>query len=408
VNVADSLRISSETAQTRLRVAVVTETYPPEINGVAMTMGRLVEGLLAQSHRIQLLRPKQSRDDQPLDAHALQTKLLRGFPIPGYPGLRIGTPATGHLIRHWQGDRPDIVHIVTEGPLGWSALRATARLGIPTCADFHTNFHSYSAHYGFGVLKQAVANYLKRFHNRALCTMVPTEEMRADLAASGYRRLRVVARGVETKLFNSAHRNLALRQSWGMGKEHPAVIHVGRLAAEKNLSLVFTAFEAMRARHPRARLVLVGDGPKREHYQRQYPEHVFAGMRRDEDLATHYASGDIFLMPSLTETYGNVTVEAMASGLAVVAFDYAAARQHIQDGVNGLLVPPGNNRAFIEQACALIDDPALTTELGRAARRTAEGLAWDGVINALVTTYREVIAQHAQDAMTPQKAGRRG
>ena len=404
MNIAERLFDFPLTTLAPLRVAVVTETYPPEINGVAMTMGRLVEGLLAKSHRIQLLRPKQTRDDQPVDADTLQVKLLRGFPMPGYPGLRIGTPATGNLIRHWQGERPDIVHIVTEGPLGWSALRAAARLNVPTCADFHTNFHSYSAHYGFGLLKQAVANYLKRFHNRALCTMVPTEEMRADLAASGYRRLRVVARGVETALFNPAHRSVALRRTWGVDQEHPVVMHVGRLAAEKNLSLVFSTFEAMRARHPRARLVLVGDGPKREHYQRRYPEHIFAGMQRGEDLAAHYASGDLFLMPSLTETYGNVTVEAMASGLPVVAFDYAAARQHIRDGVNGLLVPPGNNRAFIERACTLIVDPTFASNLGRAARRTAEGLAWEGVVESLVATYKEVMAQHAKDSMARQES----
>ena len=406
VNIADRLFNLPEIAHAPLRVAVVTETYPPEINGVAMTMGRLVEGLLAKDHHVQLIRPKQTRDDRPQDADTLQVKLLRGLPLPGYPGLRLGAPATGNLIKLWQGQRPHIVHIVTEGPLGWSALRAAARLNIATCADFHTNFHSYSAHYGFGLLKQAVANYLKRFHNRALCTMVPTEEMRADLAASGYRHLRVVARGVETKLFHPSRRSQALRSEWGVGREHPAVVHVGRLAAEKNLSLVFTAFEAMRARHPKARLILVGDGPKREHYQRQYPEHVYAGMRRGEDLAAHYASGDIFLVPSLTETFGNVTVEAMASGLAVVAFDYAAARQHMRDGVNGVLVPPGNERVFIERACALIDDPAQTADLGHRARKTAEGLARDGVVDELVTTYHEVMARHV--AAWPQPVEARG
>lgn len=387
-----------------LRVAVVTETYPPEINGVAMTMGQLVDGLRALGHRIQLIRPKQSRDDLPLADETLQVKLLRGLPLPGYPGLKIGTPATGRLVELWRSERPAIVHIVTEGPLGWSALRAAARLGIPACADFHTNFHSYSTHYGFGILTQALAGYLRRFHNRALCTMVPTEEMRADLAAAGYRNLRVVARGVDTRLFHPGRRSRELRRAWGVAAQQPAVVHVGRLAAEKNLALVFSAFEAMRARHPHARLVLVGDGPKRHYYQRQYPQHVFAGMRRGEDLAAHYASADLFLMPSLTETYGNVTIEAMASGLAVLAFDYAAARQHIRDGENGLLAPPANERAFIERACALIDDRTLATALGRHARRTAERLAWSEVVDALVANYYDVMARHDEDTAR-QRAG---
>jgi glycosyltransferase involved in cell wall biosynthesis len=373
-----------------------------------MTMGRMVEGLLAKNHRIQLIRPRQTRDDHPVEDHTLQVKLLRGLPIPGYPGLRIGTPATGNLIKLWQGDRPNIVHLVTEGPLGWSALRAAARLDIPTCADFHTNFHSYSAHYGFGLLRSAVANYLKRFHNRALCTMVPTEEMRADLASTGYRNLRVVARGVDTILFHPGKRSHELRTAWGVGQDNAAVVHVGRLAPEKNLSLVFSAFEAMRARHAHARLVLVGDGPMRKYYQRQYSEHVFVGMRRGEDLAAHYASADIFLFPSLTETYGNVTMEAMASGLAVVAFNYAAARQHILDGANGLLVPPTNDRAFIERGCALIDDPAMIADLGHHARKTAEGLAWDEVVEALINAYQDVIAQHAEISSRGRRKDRYG
>ena len=319
------------------------------------------------------------------------------MPLPGYPGLKIGLPSTGYLVRLWQDERPDIVHIVTEGLLGASALRAAARLGIPTCADFHTSFHSYSSHYGLGILTRPLANYLRRFHNRTLCTMVPTEKKRADLAATGYRNLRVVARGVDTRLFHPGRRSRALREAWGVGPENPAVVHVGRLAAEKNLALVFTAFEAMCARHPHARLVLVGDGPKRRYYQRRYPKHVYAGMQRGEDLAAHYASADIFLFPSLTETYGNVTVEALASGLAVLAFDYAAAHQHIRDGQSGLLVVPGNERSFIQRACTLIDDRALQTALGRQARKTAEGLGWEEVVDALVANYREVITRHGED-----------
>ena len=377
-----------------LTVAVVSETYPPDINGVAMTMGRLVPGVLALRHRVQLIRPRQTRDEQPSVVDRLETIPVRGLPLPGYPELRFGVPATRELISLWSRARPDIVHVVTEGPLGWSALRAAARLDLPVAADFHTNFHSYSQHYGLGLLKTPVAAYLKRFHNRAGCTMVPTEEMREDLAATGYRSLKVVARGVETDLFNPARRSARLRAEWGVGQEHPAVIHVGRLAPEKNLPLVFSAFEAMRAKHPRARLVLVGDGPRRAHFQARYPEHVFAGMRTGEDLAAHYATGDIFLMPSLTETYGNVTVEAMASGLPLVAYRYAAAREHIVSGVNGVTVEPGNERAFIAEACALIDDPLRMRHLASGARRTAETLSWASVVADLVETYREVIERH--------------
>ena len=318
-------RVSEHAPTARpLRVALVTETFPPEVNGVAMTIGRMLDGLLARGHRIQLARPRQHRGDAPRNGPQLEELLLAGVPLPRYQGLRMGLPAGGALARAWERWGPDIVHVVTEGPLGWSALNLARRLGLPATTDFHTNFHSYSTHYGFGLLKSVIGAHLRRFHNRALCTFVPTWQLREELRLDGYRGLEVVARGVDTRLFDPVRRSAALRRQWGAGEDDPVAIYVGRIAPEKNLPLVLSAFAAMRQRAPRARLVLVGDGPARAQLQRQHPEHVFAGMRVHEDLACHYASGDVFLFPSVTETFGNVTVEAMASGLAVVAFDYAA------------------------------------------------------------------------------------
>jgi glycosyltransferase involved in cell wall biosynthesis len=271
------------------------------------------------------------------------------------------------------------VHVVTEGPLGWSALALAQRMGLPATSDFHTNFHSYSIHYGFGFLRSAIGGYLRRFHNRSLCTFVPTRQLRDELQRDGYRGLEVVARGVDTRLFSPARRNPALRRQWGAVDQEPVVIYVGRIAPEKNLPLVLSAFASMRRRVPRARLVLVGDGPARAQMQRLHPEHVFAGMRTGEDLATHYASADVFLFPSMTETFGNVTVEAMASGLAVVAYDYAAAREHLVHGDNGVLVPFGQADAFESEAARLIGDAERIRRLGRNARQTAERIDWDQI-----------------------------
>ena len=392
MNVAEPLIDRAAAQYDSLRVAVVTETYPPEVNGVAMTMGRMVEGLIRLQHRIQLIRPRQRPDDVPTCDGQLDQVPVRGIPIPLYPDLRLGLPAAKEMIKLWSKQRPDIVHVATEGPLGWSAMKAAQQLNLPCCADFHTNFHSYSSHYGLGLMKRPIARYLKGFHNRADCTMVPTGELLHELAATGYRALRVVARGVDTRLFNPSKRDPALRSVWGVSQEHPVVVYVGRIAPEKNLQLVFDAFDAMRLRSPQARLVLVGDGPQRASYQKRYPEHVFAGMRIGEDLAAHYASGDVFLFASLTETYGNVTTEAMASGLAVVAYDYAAARQHLRDGVTGMLVPPKDRAAFIARACELIDNPPLIAAYRAGARATVERLDWADVVYSLDTAYREVIA----------------
>ncbi len=379
------------TDRPRLRIAVVTETYPPEINGVAMTIGRVVQGLQQRQHRIQLIRPRQSRSDQAAQGESLEEVLARGLPIPRYDSLKVGLPAKSALVRLWSLRRPDIVHVVTEGPLGWSALAAARKLKLPVSTDFHTNFHRYSRHYGVGWLEKPIALYLRKFHNRAGCTMVPTEAVRADLRRHGYRNVEVVARGVDTTLFHPAKRSEELRCQWGAGPEDWVVIHVGRLAPEKNLPLLFQAFDALAARRPGARLVLVGDGPDGSALRGRHPRHVFAGMRQGEDLAAHYASGDLFLFPSLTETYGNVTLEAMASGLPVVAYDYAAAAEYIRHGVNGLLAPYDDGAAFVGLAAGLAGDGRRPAELGARSRQTAQGLTWERIMESFERVLLEQI-----------------
>jgi len=373
-------------ARRSLRVAVVTETYPPEVNGVSLTIARFVEGLRERGHEIQLVRPRQARAERAVaDGAGFHELLVRGLSIPRYPSLKLGLPAKRALERLWSHRRPDVVHIVTEGPLGWSSLRAAGKLRIPAVSDFRTNFHAYSRHYGIGWLGKPILAYLRKFHNRTLCTMVPTEALRAELAALGFRGLRVVSRGVDTMLFSPARRSEALRASWGAAPRDPVLLHVGRIAPEKNLEALLAAYAAARGLSPRARLVLVGDGPARGELQARCPEAVFAGMRHGEDLAAHYASGDVFLFPSLTETYGNVTAEAMASGLAVVAFDYAAAAALIRHGENGLLARFGDAEAFAALASRLAGDPAGFVSLGAQARQTAAALDWTRVVRQLET-----------------------
>lgn len=363
-----------------MRVAVVSETYPPEINGVAMTLERTVQALYQRGHQIQLVRPRQGPDDAPAAQPQFEQALLRGVPIPRYAGLKMGLPAKSALIRLWQARRPDVVHIATEGPLGWSALAAAARLRLPATTDFHTNFHTYTRHYGLGLLRAPIGAYLRKFHNKALCTLVPTEELRRELQEQGYQNLLVVARGVDTALFRPGRRSAELRRQWGAAEDGPVAIYVGRMAREKNLPLVAEAYRRMREANPRMKLVFVGDGPERAPLQEKYPEAIYAGMRTGEDLAQHYASADIFLFPSTTETFGNVTLEAMASGLAVVAYDYAAARDHVCHDENGLLVPFDDGQAFVRQAEQLAAGPVdVARRLGVAARHKAEQVDWEDV-----------------------------
>ena len=375
----------------KLHVAVVTETFPPEVNGVAMTLGHMVGGLRARGHRISLVRPRQGADDLRTGPPSPQATLVRGVPIPGYPGLRFGLPAPLLFRRQWQMDRPDVVQVVTEGPLGASAVAAARALGIPVITEFHTNFHAYSRHYGFGWLERVVSLHLRRLHNRGDLTLVPSHQLGIDLMRRGYRNIRVVARGVDTGLFNPGRRNEALRATWDVAPGDLVAAYVGRLAPEKNLDLVVASFAAMKRYVPRARLLLVGDGPARRRLERKHPGHIYAGMRHGVDLASHYASADLFLFPSQTETYGNVTLEAMASGLPVVAFRMAAAAELIRHGHNGMLAEPGANAAYVRAVLDLTSRPETRGRIATVAAQSVAAFDWERIHDRMEGMLHEAI-----------------
>jgi glycosyltransferase involved in cell wall biosynthesis len=397
-----------QAARRCLRVAVVTETYPPEVNGVAMTVARTVQGLQARGHAVQLVRPRQHGADEAASGQALHEVLMRGLPIPHYPGLRMGVPAKRSLVRRWSVQRPDIVHVATEGPLGWSALQAARVLKLPVTSDFRTNFHAYSRHYGVGWLRKPIVAYLRRFHNACACTMVPTEALRADLQACGFERLRVVARGVDTALFDPTRRDPELRRQWGAGPEDCVLLCVGRLAAEKNLGLLADAFEKARVRHPSLRLVLVGDGPMREALQRRLPDAHFAGTRTGADLGRHYASADLFVFASLTETFGNVTLEALSSGLPVVAFDCAAAARFVIPGRQGWLAPTGQPQRFVEAVVEAVTlGSSARRAMGVAARDSLLHRGWEQVVGQFEACLLEALERAEPSShLSTQGSGR--
>ncbi|TAG32654.1 MAG: glycosyltransferase family 1 protein [Verrucomicrobia bacterium] len=403
-----------------MKLDLVTETFPPEINGVAMTLGQLSAGLARRGFAVTVHRPRQPSDRDrarsgvlappraasPSGGPAFREVLHAGVPIPGYAMLRLGFPARAALIRAWRAERPDVVHVATEGPLGWSALSAADALGIPLASSFHTNFHSYSRHYGFAFLTRPALAYLRWFHNRTRITLSPTTELNAELTRDGFRGMRLLSRGVDTELFSPAKRDFSLRAHWGAGPDDPVFIHVSRLAAEKNFSLLFRAWSEIRAAHPRARFVVVSDGPLRKKLSRDYPWAHFTGFLEREDLARYYASADVFLYPSLTETFGNVVTESMASGLAVGAFKYAAAARFLRDGENGLLAPFGKEAEFLALASRLGADLRLRRSLGAVARATAEDIPWSRVIDGFARDLAEV-AGSVRSGGDPQFAASR-
>jgi UDP-2,3-diacylglucosamine pyrophosphatase LpxH/glycosyltransferase involved in cell wall biosynthesis len=356
-----------------MRIDIVTDTFAPDVNGVAMTLGRLCDGLRRKGHLVHVIRTGEGGGKG-------QT-LAASVPLPGYKEVRVGLPGPFKLRKRWLKRRPDAVYVATESPLGSSAIKAANALEIPVAAGFHTNFHQYMEQYRLGGLQPAAMAYLKRVHNRADLTMAPTNDVVDMLRREGFNNVRLLGRGVDTLLFDPAKRDASLRALWGARAESPVAIVVGRVAAEKNLPFAMECFRKMRERVPDLRCVVVGDGPLRDKLEAENSFVHFAGMQTGEDLARHYASADILLFPSETETFGNVLLEGMASGLVTVSHDYAASARHVEHGANGLKCSKGDRDAYLSECFAALEC-WHEGDFRARARNSAESLGWEQVVAA--------------------------
>jgi glycosyltransferase involved in cell wall biosynthesis len=389
--------------QACLHIALISETFPPEPNSVANTLGRLCAGLSARGHQLQLIRPRQASDaGQTSDAQLL---LTQGWPLPGYPGLQWGFAARRTLLKHWQLQRPDVLYIATEGPLGLSALRVARRMGIPVVSGMHSNLQQYGSRDGLGLFSRLLTNYLRWFHNCSKLTLVPSASQFLELTRRGFQRLQLLVRGVDGQLFHPRKRSSSLRASWGLQDDDIAVLHVGRLSREKNLELLVKSFLSLRNAYPQRgiKLIVIGDGAQHDSVALALPEAIFTGVQQGEALAEHYASGDVLLFPSLSESSGNVVLEALASGLGVVAFDQATAGQHIRHGHNGALAIPHEPEDFADVAIWLLAEPETLRRVRLNARQHASRQDWEGTI-ALFESYLHSATQPASTVALAAKA----
>ncbi|KAA1172042.1 glycosyltransferase family 1 protein [Marinobacter salinexigens] len=366
-------------------ITIVSETFPPEINGVANTLRHLCQGLMQRGHKVTVVRPRQRHESKGEvadagDALFTREHVVTGLPLPGYADLRFGLSTGSALKRLWRTDRPDAIYVATQGPLGIAAVSAARKAGIPVSSGFHTNFHQYSRYYGVGILEKLLCSYGRWFHNRTAITLVPTRKMQQVTAMMGIKPTGLWSRGVDCGRFTPHKRDEELRKKWGLEGNDRAVLYVGRLASEKNLRMAVACYERIRGLHPQAKFVLVGDGPLRRQLVEKHPDYIFCGTQRGEDLARHYASGDLFLFPSKTDTFGNVVLEAMASGLAVVAYDDAAASEHLRHEENGMKAPLDDDEAFVDSALRLADQPTLLSRIRAQARLDALELSWNAQI----------------------------
>ena len=370
-----------------MRLCFVTDTFPPDVNGVAHTLYRLRSLLQARGQRVDVIVPgdllSAGLESGALEPDTAASGLqLAALPIPGYKGLRFGLPSRSQLRTHWKNHRPDIVYIATESPLGFSASEAARDLALPAVSGFHTNFDYYMRDYSVPMLKDLASGYLRSLHNRVAATFAPSPDVITRLRDQGFHNVRLLSRGIDTTQFAPTHRSDALRLSWGADENTLVSLLVGRLAPEKNLALAIRTFNAQAAyalsTGRKFKAILVGDGPKRAELESAHPHIHFAGTRSGHDLACHFASADVFIFPSTSETFGNVVLEAMASGLVTVAYAYAAAQSHIVDGENGLLAPLHDEAAFIAASIRALDQ-SRWTQWRTQARETTTHLRWEDV-----------------------------
>lgn len=366
-----------------MKITFVTDTYSPQLNGVATTLCHLVSQLRDRGHEIDIIRPSVLACDE-VGFRAPSVAL------PGYGDVRVGLPIGLILQARWFRKPPDVIYVATESPLGASAINAARALGVPCASGFHTNFQKYMAHYQLPLLERATMSYLRHVHNRSDCTFVPSRDVIEDLRRQGFANLQLLPKGVDTKQFSPSKRSAFLRREWGASERSLVGLYVGRIAPEKNLPLVERTFFELRRRFPDFRGVIVGNGPKLDELRARRPEFVWAGPRYGEELAEYYASADLFVFPSMTETFGNVTLEGMASGLGVVAFDYAAAKQHIVDGANGFTAPFGDEDAFVAAAVRAAQHPALPN-IRENARESARKVRWKKVAKRFERQLRQLI-----------------
>lgn len=374
-----------------MKIDFVTDTFPPDVNGAAMTLGRLAAGLSGNGHRLHVIRSGQAA------AH-WQTS-MGSLPLPGYKEVRIGMPGPFRLRKRWVKRRPDVVYIATESPLGHSAAKAACALGIPVVSGFHTNFHQYMEPYRLAGLQSSAMAYLLKLHARADGTVAPSAEVVEMLRREGIKNVHLLERGVDGDMFSPAKRDRSTRAAWGADDGSPVFLVVGRLAPEKNLDLAVRAFRRLRECDPNARFIMVGDGPLRAKLKAEHPFIHFPGVLLGEELARHYASADVLLFPSETETFGNVLLEAMASGLVTVSYDYAASARHVRHGENGLKADKGDGERFLELAEESLR-MTLDTTLRTGARDTAVAHVWPEVTRR----FEDILSGVARLRTAPERA----
>lgn len=375
-----------------LRLALFTDTYPPQVNGVARTLKRLVEAVRARGGEVRVFCTQDpDAEDEPGVTRYPST------PFWAYPQLQFALPRFARAKRDLAEWRPTLVHAATPFGVGLSGRHAALVHRIPFVTSYHTSLSAYAQFYNLGALSEPGWAFLRWFHNTGRRTYVPTEAIRREIEAHGFVRTAIWSRGVDTARFSPSHRSAALRAELGADDGTFVVTYVGRIAVEKGLPVLAEAIRQVLARRGDRRILfaLAGDGPYMAEMQRQVPAEVrFLGMTQGERLSQFYASSDLFVFPSVTDTFGNVLMESMASGVPVLGAEAGPTRELIGED-RGRLFRAGDAAACATAILALADDPAARRAMGEAGLAYTGARDWDSIFDALVRDYRAAVAEPA-------------
>jgi phosphatidylinositol alpha 1,6-mannosyltransferase len=375
-------------AATELRLALFTDTYPPQLNGVSRTLERLVSAVRARGGDARVY----TTTDPEVTTASSDIWRRPSIPFWAYPQLRLAPPVGGRIYDDLLAWRPTLIHAATPFGMGLTGRACALRLGVPLVTSYHTSFSEYARFYNLGMLSGLGWAFFRWFHNTGQRTYVPTRAIADELGRLGFARLAIWGRGIETQLFNPRYRSAAWRKRLGAGDDTLVVAYVGRLAAEKGLDVALRAMRSL-AGDRRIVFALAGDGPYADYCRREAPSNAtFTGRIVGEDLSAFYASADLFMFPSTTDTFGNVLLEAMASGLPVIGADVGPTRELLARG-GGVMFPAGDAGALAEQILALANDPMRRHALAAAGVDAAQGFSWDRIFDALVADYRQVLTE---------------
>jgi glycosyltransferase involved in cell wall biosynthesis len=371
-----------------MRIAIFTETFLPKIDGITNRLRHTVEELVAAGHELRIFGPSTS-----VEEHAgARVVRVPGLPFPPYPELRVTVPGPRtalELVRF----RPEVVHAVCPASLGvWGLVTARA-LRIPAVASYHTDFPRYAGHHGLGFAEAAVWPLIRAVHNLAQLNLCPSRFTRDELEAHGVRNVGIWRGAVDSARFHPGKRTPEMRARLTQGEvDAPLLLCAARLSPEKKLDTLRPVLENL----PHARLAIVGDGPARSELERHYAGFpvVFTGFLRGEELAQAFASADVFVMPSTTETLGFVVLEAMSSGRPVVAARAGGIPDLVQHGENGILYDPEDPEALLDAVEELLSEPGRARFYGEQARKAAERATWRSETRELVWSYRRAIKAH--------------